>query len=199
MDEDFWSWFAGFWEGEGSVGIYRYNSEQEGRIHICFQVSQSNRIPIDYIAAQLSEFRGIQIGVRRTIRQPSANDQYVHRRIKPQYLLTIQRAAVVYKILNNILPYLRFRQDQVKKAIADIDSAMATAKQRRWENEEDEFLRANYGKMSSKSIANALKRTVVSVHSRATVLGIKCKFTGWAFYWQSKKNHDQHQSRPEKA
>ena len=29
MDEDFWSWFAGFWEGEGSVGIYRYNSEQE--------------------------------------------------------------------------------------------------------------------------------------------------------------------------
>ena len=185
--------------GKGSIGIYHYNSVQEGRIHICFQVSQSNRVPIDYIASQLSEFRGIRIGVRRTTRQPLANDPYVRRRIKPQYLLTIQRAMVVHRILNHILPRLRFRQEQVKKAISDIESAMTTAKQRCWENDEDEFLRANYGKMSSKSIASALRRTVASVHSRATVLGTKCKCTGWAFYWQSKKRQKSSQNLAEKA
>ena len=186
-DEDFWSWFAGFWEGEGSIGIYHYRNDAEGRIHIYFQVSQSNRVPIDYIATQLREFKGIRIGIRKSTKQPSTSDPYVRRRIKTQYLLTIQRSAVVHTILNHILPYLRFRQEQVKKAISEIELAMTTAKQRRWENEEDEFLRANYGKMNSKLIADALRRTVGSIHSRATALGLKCECTGWAFYWQTKK------------
>ena len=42
MNDSFWNWFAGFWEGEGAVGVYKGK-----QVEIC--ACQKVREPLDYI------------------------------------------------------------------------------------------------------------------------------------------------------
>ena len=52
-----------------------------------------------------------------------------------------------------------------------------------WTNEEDEFLRENYNKMSLNELSDKMSRSILAIQNRATMIGIKrtnfAKYKTW--------------------
>ena len=42
-----------------------------------------------------------------------------------------------------------------------------------WTKEEDEFLRENYNKISLNKLSDKMKRSILAIQNRATMIGIK--------------------------
>lgn len=163
MDGDFWSWLAGFWEGEGTLGVYKDKRyPEQGLKRTVFQVVQSNKQPLEYILEQLE----MKLRLTRDDRPRSPGVQ----RQKPSFVLQIQARGDVAYVCHKILPFLRFRRKEVQQKLAQIEKAISQAKYKHWTNEESSFLNDNALALTDEEIANHLGRTKSSVRSHRTQL-----------------------------
>jgi len=135
LDGDFWSWFAGFWEGEGSFYVALGRTE--------LKVSQKNEVPLQYIKAQLG------LGsIYQTDRKTGGKAWQVGRR--PEVL----------RVIAKMLPHLRFRKNEVIKKLNFLKAnPLKISSQRRWKQSEIQQLIKTWTEKSDKELTKKLNRT----------------------------------------
>jgi hypothetical protein len=105
IDEEFWAWLTGFWEGEGSLSFHKRKGRKNS-IDNRLSISQvSSRKPLDYIKKTL------KVGnVYTTLRNGR----------KPEFSWEIAKRSIVIQILEKMLPHLRFRKEEVIEKLEKI-------------------------------------------------------------------------------
>lgn len=108
---------------------------------------------------------------------------YVYGRIRAgnpnkHYTLHINSIPLVVKVVDTVLPHLRFKKQEVERKIEKvkrIESMMVSlrASRRLWTNEERKFLTENYGKLSVIDISEKLGKTYPAVNSQIWWMGLK--------------------------
>ena len=145
-DDYFLSWFAGFWEGEGTFCI----SPKETRINVIFSVAQKNRKPLDLIQKTF----GGSILCRK--RDGNHNWQ-IHKRKK------------IIQICKWMLPFLKFRNEQVEIKLKVLEDRELFSQSLYWQPQEKEFLFRNYKKYRRnnklRELAQKLNRTYSAIVS----------------------------------
>lgn len=152
MDTDFWSWFAGFWEGEGTIGVYK------GRqVEIC--AVQRVRSPLDYIEEN--------VGLGTVVPEYDREGELMWRwrvRSRPQIL----------EVGRKLLPCLRFRTQEMKVALAKIQKMEDERHWNDWTDDELTFLKNNYDKIPPKDIVTHLPRhTYNAIFTKRKTLNLK--------------------------
>ena len=168
MDKDFWSWFAGFWEGEGSCcPPSRYNSKIKSRRYprARLNVAQAVREPLDYIQHQTL------IGAI-TFRAPKRR-RYVPWNDKGCYVWQVNRTRDIIKIVENMLPFLRFRRKQVKDFLKEVKEKESRAKWLSWTSDEINVLRELYPVATHIELTRKLRRSWSSIKQKAQKLGLR--------------------------
>jgi hypothetical protein len=151
-DQTFLLWFAGFWEGEGSLSF-------SGR-GVALDVCQSGERGKQAIMQVREKFGFGQVYVDRQ-RSPR----------QPRYIWRVTSVPLVIKVLKDILPYLRFRREEVEEKLARLLEMDHRASRHRWTEWEIAYLKENYGKVPPKTIAENLGRhTVKAVWMKAKQL-----------------------------
>ena len=158
IDREFWSWFAGFWEGEGSL-------TKNGRVSIC----QKDKTPLEFIQSKLGGSLNLR---QRKSNFPPHNPIWV-------WYVSLRRDVI--KVAESMFPYLKFRQKKVLEVLEDLREKESKRpsqprhfkmKPRAWAGEEDEFIRQHYTDMLDREMAENLQRTVESVRARRYELRI---------------------------
>lgn len=156
VPRDFLSWFAGFWEGEGCLVIYRDGSRKMAHL----QVTQTDRRPIELIKEQF------QCGCVRTREQ--TNPKW-----NTCYDWTLRSIPKIIAILKAVLPFLKFRQHEVQQKLRRLYRIDASSKEPSWTEDEVHFLKENYHKINASEIAKHLRRhTLNGVYRKAYRLGL---------------------------
>ena len=162
MDKDFLPWFTGFWEGEGSVIAKPYRGKRSRRAVrlVVYQAGERGRRVLEYIRDQFGE--GYVRPTTRRLSDPRTNKWHVTSMPK------------IIPILEKMLPHLRFRREEVERALDFIKKEDSEAKLHWWTEPELAFLKENYEKMSRREIAERLKRhSLHSVRGKARELGLR--------------------------
>lgn len=164
-DCDFLNWFAGLWEGEGYVGIYKRNRNSPtkyGKIG----VSQCNPKPLLLIQ---SIFGG---GVYPHNGGPDRIGK------KPVYSWCLCSSIKLIEILNAVLPFLRFRQQCVKQVFEEIKEIDSKQRSPRWTQREISFLKENYGKIPTRLMAEGAinRHSEGGIQQKARKLALKRHF-----------------------
>lgn len=154
MDSDFWSWFAGFWEGEGSISWHGQTPNA-----VLIKVAQKNRDPLDYIKGQLG-FGGVTSSGPRSSCWCCAG-----------------RPATIY-VMEHILPYLRFRQKTILEKLSRVKEGLKNSPCRRFSDDEDKFIKKKSRTMTDTEMGTILNRNRWSILHRRKILKI-VKGYGW--------------------
>jgi transposase-like protein len=155
VDGEFLAWLAGFWEGEGTFRVRR------GR-YPYFDISQSG----ERGRKILEEIRD-RLGVGYVKVEPRRSVNHEDR-----YRWIITETGDVVRVVEMLLPYMRFRRDEVEGKLAVL-KRVTRRRCRRWSREDVEFLVGNYPKMTREEIAKAVGRTVWAVRSKIQELGLR--------------------------
>lgn len=166
--DDFLPWFAGFWEGEGSLAISGHTN------HLA--IAQKNKFPLELIQSKLG------------------GNIYPHNCGSfSAWRWQVSLRKDIIKISRLMLPHLKFKQDMVMEKIKILEekekirSWPKLSKPRPWTNDEDDVLRLNLNQMLDEEIGALLKRTKQSVRDRRVKLGIfRSHKTGITLWWGRK-------------
>lgn len=151
MDGDFWAWFAGFWEGEGSLSV------SSAYTRMC--ISQVDPKPLDLIRSV----------VGGKLRCRIRTDGF-HR--KPIWEWAIHDRRKVSGIIERMAPFLRFRREKVLEKIGIIKT-LEEKRPRPWSQEEEDFIKANWMKMTDERIGKKLGRSKFAIWKRRLIMGLK--------------------------
>jgi hypothetical protein len=155
VDEKFLTWLAGFWEGEG-----------------CFRLRR-NRYPYFDISQSGERGRRILEEIRDRLGLGHVKvERYDNPRHKDRYRWIVTETGDVIKVVEMLLPYMKFRRDEAEKKLALLKNS-AVHKCKWWSQEEIAFLVKNYPKMTKEEIAKALNRTVMSVRYKLDELKLR--------------------------
>lgn len=172
INREFLAWFAGFWEGEGSISRNRLS------------IYQKEKTPLEIIQ---SKFGGNLNLRERTTSFPPRN---------PIWVWDICHRKKLIEVLEAVSPFLKFRQDKVSKELEELKEREEKnpsrkpphrSKLRAWETREEEFVRSNHGKMLDWEMGSVLGRTAESVRARRYKLGLRRDFER-AIKLREKKN-----------
>jgi len=162
MDEDFWSWFAGFWEGEGCAhsrrNTFSYtNGKRYSRARL--DVAQTDAKPIKYIIEQTG-LGGMYIKPK----QPNRKVCYVWR---------LDKLRDIIPVCEQMLPHLRFRNQQVQQFLRELKEWESEAKWIGWTAREIAILKELYSKASHEELKKMLNRRWPSIQAKAQKLGLR--------------------------
>ena len=104
--KEFIIWFAGFWEGEGSV--YMHPKQNSFFIEVCQSIDKKNRVET----------------VKNCFSMIKKNlGGHVYEYSNPCRLLRWRcyKKEFTRKVCNDILPYLKLRKEEIKNMLALID------------------------------------------------------------------------------
>lgn len=99
-EEDFFRWFAGFWEGEGSFGIYSRELQGKRSLDVYFSITQTNETILNAIYGQLT--------LGRVYKR-----KWIQSNWKTQWSWAIGSIAPMIKVAEKMLPYLTFKKEMV--------------------------------------------------------------------------------------
>lgn len=152
MNDSFWNWFAGFWEGEGAVGVYKGK-----QVEIC--ACQKVREPLDYIYEN--------IGIGKVVLDTEKG-------VRTLWRWRTRSRPLILKIGRMLMPYLRFRRQEMEIALATIQKMEDARHWNDWTNDELTFLKNNYNKIPPKEIATQLPRhTYHAIYTKRKILNLK--------------------------
>lgn len=165
-DKEFWNWFAGFWEGEGSLSFNQEYHRQDGRTYkkIRLTVAQANRKPLDYILGKLG------VGYLY-FRQPKRQNLAWHDR--GTWLWSVDRRLEVIEVCHKMLPYLRFRDIDVSQKLKAIEEYERLAGWHKWYPNEVETLKQTYALMPKEELVRVLGRKWSSIKAKAKTLKLR--------------------------
>lgn len=155
MDRGFWPWLAGAWEGEGTFHL-KERKRNPNQMQSYFSVAQSGddrKAGLDYIKAQTGVGK---VYPRHEIR-PNR---------KPAYVWELWRRTDILRIVPKLIPYLRFRRKEVEEKLTRLKEAYEKQRFHFWTAVEEDFIRANWRKLTDRQIAKALKRTYKGVMAK---------------------------------
>ena len=164
-DRDFLNWFAGFFEGEGSIGIYRNNGKNQ-RFYGKIAVYQANKKPLCLIQNVFGGGITKHNGGKGRLGKKVIYCWYLTKRIK------------LIEIIEAILPFLRFRKEQVQLILRRLREFDAKSQCRSWSKSEITFLRQNYGKIPVRMMvqSNLYRHPESGILQKAKKLGLNDNF-----------------------
>lgn len=165
LDREFMTWFAGFWEGEGSTSTYV--NRATGQIIQDFSVSQTGERG-RRILTHIKE----KLGMGHICFSPARGNHQV------SWRWHVRKRSDVIKMIKAILPYLKFRQKEVEGCLIDLESYPPARESFPWVDEEDKLLREAYSKYrgKTKELCKLFpKRTLKSIWKRAMSLGLSLR------------------------
>lgn len=164
-DPDFWSWFAGFWEGEGSACIpSRYRQGERGYQRARITVAQKTRVPLDYIVQQ-TQLGKISFRPPKRIKQISWNDEGT-------FLWNVDKRRDVIYVAEMLRPHVRFRHELLDKFICESKAMDANAGWIGWTDNEQCLLKEMYRSASTFELIQTLNRDWPSIRQKANRLGL---------------------------
>lgn len=144
VKNNFWSWFAGFWEGEGSFIISTRNCQ--------FTISQKDPTALFYIqwklGGQISKYQNTL-----TKRNPSSNHIYNWRLNGGQ--------KRILEVIEKMSPFLISRREEVFKKAIKIQNKIKDKKKNNnynWSKKETKFLLDNWKILPDWKIGKELRK-----------------------------------------
>lgn len=156
-EDDFWSWLAGFHEGEGHLNrSNKSNWRSSGEKHwsSLMQIGQKHREVLDVI---LNESR---VGYVSSCKRHYKEKPYTF------YVWQVGKRRDVLWVLINIYPHLKVEKKDVANTILKLMDAYLHSPFHMWTKTELDFLVNNYRKLSDKKLANILDRTYNSIQGK---------------------------------
>ncbi len=148
VDNTFWCWFAGFFDGEGNIDIHGNN----------IRVSQSGT-RAEQLMREIQETIGGSIHFYTNLSKP----HYL-----PQWKWWVCKRDHTVAILNKLLPHLRIKRQEA------IDMLNMPKKRNKfeWSDQEIKSLREMYGRMRISILVFKLNRTKFAIQKKAKELGL---------------------------
>lgn len=144
----FYSFLAGYFDGDGSVSF-----SEDGKVGI--QFTSNSRKFLEKIRKKLND----KMGVRGSFYEYSNKESYKIRYAKSESKL----------ILEKIEKFVMKDKDRVEKGLEKLNSI----EKKRWTEKEELYLKKNFEDVKNEKIASELSRSVNSVKSKATRLGLR--------------------------
>lgn len=169
QDRDFWNWFAGFWEGEGSLcfsSAYKRKDSTKifhrGRLTI----SQVSKQPLEYIKEFLK--LGYVVFARPANRNINWNDRGI-------WVWSVDKRRDIIFVLQHMLPFLRFKKEKVLTRLRQISDYDKKSQWRSWTKYEINFLRQTYSvlDLSLFEVSKSLNRPYKAVIAKANKIGLR--------------------------
>ncbi len=133
-DEQFFSWLAGFWEGEGSLVFYPVN-EEKGWMTVSFSLNQKERHILDAINHRLKMGKVHScVSKFRTSKRSFKPNTVIHR-------LMINGFKDTLYIIEKLLPHLTFRKNEVQEKLEKIKAYYKKSRHRSWNDSELKILK----------------------------------------------------------
>lgn len=166
-ERDFLIWFAGFWEGEGSV-IFN-NTSNKNRGIIQFTVCQNEFDVIDLVVKKF--------GIGHVYERKVGELKTGFERRSSTWIYQTSGASTCLPILKAISPFLRVKKriEKVKLAIAFCEKFIITSPFY-WSNEQDKFLSEKFSDLSDEQLAKELNKTLASIKRRRQNLNLIREF-----------------------
>ena len=113
MDEELkWSWLAGFWDGEGTIGMLKGNDKtyKSGYKYTPYISIVNTNLTVMLDIAKFLHFPEHRV----VLINPARQDHLASRSWKPYCKILIRGSSNVFPILVNLIKYLRVKQKQAK-------------------------------------------------------------------------------------
>lgn len=149
-ENEFLSWFAGFWEGEGWFDLNTKKS------NVRIAIAQTDSKPIKLIQSKLGGYVWC--------RKPRNLNQ------KPLWIWRISNRKAVIEIVKKMIPFLRFKTPEVQKKLGEIEELDKNSVL--YSKDEDDFIKENWREKIDREIANTLNRSEASIRVRRSKLGL---------------------------
>jgi len=146
-EKEFLAWLTGFWEGEGSFSIVGGDCR--------FQVGQSGLRGKKIILEIKDFFDKLDIY------------SYLGKTVNNCHTVRVGNIKDVNKIFKLILPYIRFRKEEVEDKLSLIKNRKSA---KRWSISEKIYLARNYNLISKNKIAVSLDRSLAAIWKKANEL-----------------------------
>lgn len=153
-NNEFWSWLAGFWEGEGCLW-FSY-SRSRVSFESALNITQKSREPLDYI------FRKTKVGfVRET-----------YNKGRLYHVWNVRKKKDIIYIVERMLPYIIFRYKDLKKKLKLLKERQKIYESNLWSFKQEKFIRDNYKKMYDFEIGNIIGRNAKAVEAKRERMGL---------------------------
>lgn len=153
---EFLAWFAGFWEGEGWLQVKPRFTR--------LAISQIDRKPLDLIQAKF--------GGKVTLRPKRENSGPTRINSGPIWVWQLHERRKVIEVLSRVIPFLKFKQQKVIEKLKEIEDLERNSPFHPWNQNEEDFVKANWQKLTDLEIAQKLKLSRHAVAGRRKKLGI---------------------------
>jgi len=159
IDKEFLIWFAGFWEGEGCLSIDHHTTGNPRRVSIFVgQAGDKGKKICEEIQSKLG-------GKVRLHQRRKEN-------WKECYVWEINSRDKVIEIVEMMLPYLRFRKDEVEEKLKILKKWRDNGR-KNWTQEEIELLK-RLGHLPATQLTKYFpNHTYNSIKQKKTKLGLK--------------------------
>jgi hypothetical protein len=113
------AWLAGIWDGEGTIGIYRYARIKNGKWSYCGRLTLSNTsiLMIDEIV-RIMNLLDIKVDIWREKKSRKINH-------KKAIHLTVNRIESVKKVCELLIPYLIVKKDRAELLVKFLNSRLS--------------------------------------------------------------------------
>jgi len=161
LNREFLAWFARFWEGEGWFSTRHQAGSKRPRTEV--GIKQVDKRPLSLIQSKL----GGRLELERVRGKPNW---------KPIWRWSVAKREDALKTVRLLIPYLRFRKNEVERKIEYVKSVVPRNPSSKWvttshfTDEEDEYIK-NHWRDFDYDIARRLRRSVGAIAERRGKLG----------------------------
>lgn len=164
-DRDFWSWLAGFWEGEGSACIpSAYKQGERGYQRARISASQKVRDPLDYILSQ--------IGLGHICFRSPCYRVAPRWKVEGTFIWSVDKRRDVIYLAKQMRPLVRFRGAAIDRLILEAEAMDMNSGWISWTANETKLLCERFSTGSQLELMALLKRSWPSIRQKATILGL---------------------------
>lgn len=165
FNQEFLVWFAGFWEGEGNLYVVEKCGPKDHAKGRCdFNVVNTKKDPLSLIQSQ---FGGV------IHERWDGNPRH-----STNYSWHVANRRGVLKILNLILPHLRFKRREVTEKLELLAKFESQSSYRRWYPWEIEIIKKNWGLLDKEITKFLPNRSRCAIQHMRIKLGLT-KPQGW--------------------
>jgi len=124
------AWLAGFWDGEGHIGLYNAPAKGRNRIQQTMTVVNTDTKTIEYVIGILK-----RLGVKYYISETGGNEKH-----KPRLYVTVRQLNACHVLLNALMPHLKTKKLQAELLSRFVTRRVESDKKRVTYTEEDYYL-----------------------------------------------------------
>jgi len=149
-------WFAGFFDGEGSLGVHEWRVDKRDREYIVWRMR--------VVQAVGNNGKEICEEIRRKVGGSvyfvsKEKQRQKGKKTQDQYCWYLHRQGEIRELLKHLLPFLRVKRKICEKCLVDLQKKYRKKYGHHWSKKEIDFVKRIRHKRSAREIGKLLGRT----------------------------------------